>query len=130
MLAYRNETWSSFYPRQVIGSGARLRSPPRSGTPAPDRGTPHRTECISLSSTGCRSSCPFPNPPSRSRIDGVPTVPRAGIRAETQPRTFNAGAALGIPAFACTPDKFPTLLAVALDRGDVQSWANANAAHH
>ncbi|WP_280247503.1 VWA domain-containing protein [Nocardia abscessus] len=38
--------------------------------------------------------------------------------------------ALGIPAFACTPDKFPTLLAVALDRGDVQSWANANAAHH
>ncbi|MBF6208346.1 VWA domain-containing protein [Streptomyces gardneri] len=39
-------------------------------------------------------------------------------------------AALGIPAFACTPDKFPTLLAVALDRGDVQSWANANAAHH
>ncbi|MFF7940274.1 VWA domain-containing protein [Nocardia gamkensis] len=39
-------------------------------------------------------------------------------------------AALGIPAFACTPDKFPELLALALDRGDVQSWANANAAHH
>ncbi|WP_280294993.1 VWA domain-containing protein [Nocardia abscessus] len=38
--------------------------------------------------------------------------------------------ALGVPTFACTPDKFPTLLAVALDRGDVQSWANANAAHH
>ncbi|WP_174184531.1 VWA domain-containing protein [Nocardia barduliensis] len=38
--------------------------------------------------------------------------------------------ALGIPAFACTPDKFPDLLAVALDRGDVQSWAHANAAHH
>ncbi|MFI9509364.1 VWA domain-containing protein [Nocardia sp. NPDC052566] len=36
-------------------------------------------------------------------------------------------AALGIPAFACTPDKFPDLLALALDRGDVQAWANLNA---
>ncbi|WP_216896347.1 VWA domain-containing protein [Nocardia alni] len=36
-------------------------------------------------------------------------------------------AALGVPAFACTPDKFPELLALALDRGDVQTWANANA---
>ncbi|WP_330250020.1 VWA domain-containing protein [Nocardia sp. NBC_00565] len=36
-------------------------------------------------------------------------------------------AALGIPAFACTPDKFPDLLAVALDRGDIQSWASRNA---
>ncbi|MEU2125671.1 VWA domain-containing protein [Nocardia niwae] len=39
-------------------------------------------------------------------------------------------AALDIPAFACTPDKFPELLAIALDRGDVQSWAHTNAAHH
>lgn len=38
-------------------------------------------------------------------------------------------AALGIPAFACTPDKFPALLAVALDRGDLQTWANANTSH-
>ncbi|WP_378743210.1 VWA domain-containing protein [Nocardia brasiliensis] len=38
-------------------------------------------------------------------------------------------AALGIPAFACTPDKFPALLAVALDRGDLQAWANANTSH-
>ncbi len=36
-------------------------------------------------------------------------------------------AALGVPAFACTPDKFPELLALALDRGDVQTWVNANA---
>ncbi|WP_280482963.1 VWA domain-containing protein [Nocardia farcinica] len=36
-------------------------------------------------------------------------------------------AGLGIPAFACTPDKFPDLLAVALDRGDVHAWADANA---
>ncbi|TQM30856.1 VWA domain-containing protein [Nocardia bhagyanarayanae] len=36
-------------------------------------------------------------------------------------------AALGVPAFACTPDRFPDLLAVALDRGDVRSWADVNA---
>jgi Mg-chelatase subunit ChlD len=36
-------------------------------------------------------------------------------------------AALGVPAFACTPDKFPDLLALALDRGDIQAWANRNA---
>ncbi|MBF6327202.1 VWA domain-containing protein [Nocardia transvalensis] len=36
-------------------------------------------------------------------------------------------AALGVPAFACTPDKFPDLLAVALDRGDVHAWAHVNA---
>ncbi|MBL1076209.1 VWA domain-containing protein [Nocardia sp. 2] len=35
--------------------------------------------------------------------------------------------ALGVPAFACTPDKFPDLLAVALDRGDVGAWAHLNA---
>ncbi|WP_280385816.1 VWA domain-containing protein [Nocardia wallacei] len=33
---------------------------------------------------------------------------------------------LGVPAFACTPDRFPDLLAVALDRGDVTAWAHAN----
>jgi Mg-chelatase subunit ChlD len=36
-------------------------------------------------------------------------------------------AALGVPAFACTPDKFPDLLAVALDHGDVHTWANTHA---
>ena len=40
----------------------------------------------------------------------------------------NAGAlaALGVPAFACTPDAFPDLLAVALARGDVGRWAELN----
>lgn len=37
-----------------------------------------------------------------------------------------AFAALGVPAFACTPDAFPDLLAVALGRGDVAAWAAAN----
>ncbi|GGK46670.1 VWA domain-containing protein [Nocardia camponoti] len=36
-------------------------------------------------------------------------------------------AALGIPAFACTPDKFPALLAAALDRGDLTQWAHTHA---
>jgi len=31
-------------------------------------------------------------------------------------------AALGVPAFACTPDAFPGLLEVALSRGDVATW--------
>ena len=30
---------------------------------------------------------------------------------------------LGVPAFACTPDAFPDLLAVAIGRGDVAQWA-------
>ena len=33
-------------------------------------------------------------------------------------------AALGVPAFACTPDHFPELLAVALRRGDIALWAS------
>ena len=31
---------------------------------------------------------------------------------------------LGIPTFACTPDAFPDLLAVALARGDVAAWVS------
>jgi hypothetical protein len=33
-------------------------------------------------------------------------------------------AGLGVPAFACTPDAFPDLLAVAIDGGDVAAWAH------
>lgn len=38
----------------------------------------------------------------------------------------NAGklAALGIPAFACSPDQFPQLVATALKKGDVAKWAS------
>ena len=32
-------------------------------------------------------------------------------------------AALGVPAFACTPDQFPDLLAVAISKGDIARWA-------
>ena len=34
--------------------------------------------------------------------------------------------ALGAPSFACTPDKFADLMAVALSRGDLDAWAARN----
>ena len=33
-------------------------------------------------------------------------------------------AEIGVPAFACTPDAFPELLAVAIEGGDVAAWAH------
>jgi Mg-chelatase subunit ChlD len=33
-------------------------------------------------------------------------------------------AELGIPAFACTPDAFPELLALAIEGGDITAWAH------
>ena len=38
-------------------------------------------------------------------------------------------AALGVPAFACTPDAFPDVLAAALERRDVGRWANEHGLH-
>lgn len=32
-------------------------------------------------------------------------------------------ASLGVPVFACTPDKFPDLMATALSKGDIGQWA-------
>jgi hypothetical protein len=32
-------------------------------------------------------------------------------------------ATLGIPVFACTPDKFPDLMAAALSKQDIAMWA-------
>jgi hypothetical protein len=40
-----------------------------------------------------------------------------------------AFAALGIPAFACTPDLFPDLMAAAIERRDLQSWTAAHGLH-
>jgi len=34
-------------------------------------------------------------------------------------------AGLGIPAFACTPDRFPDLMAAAIERRDLTAWADA-----
>ncbi len=35
---------------------------------------------------------------------------------------------LGVPVFACTPDKFPDLMAAALSKHDIQQWASSNIA--
>ncbi|WP_171027411.1 VWA domain-containing protein [Pseudarthrobacter sp. NamE2] len=45
--------------------------------------------------------------------------------------TFDAGhaaalAGIGVPAFACTPDLFPELMAAAIERRDVSGWAAAH----
>lgn len=36
-----------------------------------------------------------------------------------------AFASLGVPAFACTPDQFPDLMAAAISRADINQWAAA-----
>lgn len=46
--------------------------------------------------------------------DGAPSYDRDNAAAL---------AALGVPAFACTPDAFPDLLATALAKGDIGAWA-------
>jgi hypothetical protein len=60
------------------------------------------------------------------RAAGVQVVVLLALSDEGSPAfdQENAGAlaALGIPAFACTPDAFPELLAVALGRGDLSAW--------
>jgi Mg-chelatase subunit ChlD len=47
--------------------------------------------------------------------DGAPVFDRENAAAL---------AGLGVPAFACTPDAFADLLAVAIDGGDVAAWAH------
>jgi Mg-chelatase subunit ChlD len=41
--------------------------------------------------------------------------------------TAAALAELGVPAFACTPDAFPGLMAAAIERRDISAWAAARA---
>ena len=33
-------------------------------------------------------------------------------------------AELGVPAFACTPESFPELMAAAIERRDIAEWAH------
>ena len=51
--------------------------------------------------------------------DGAPSYDRENAAAL---------AGLGVPAFACTPDAFPDLLATALAKGDVGAWAERTVA--
>jgi Mg-chelatase subunit ChlD len=63
----------------------------------------------------------------RMVASGVQVVVLLALSDEGRPvyDAENAAAltALGAPAFACTPNAFPDLLAVALARGDVAAWA-------
>ena len=47
-------------------------------------------------------------------------------RSSYDPQLSARVASLGVPVFACTPDQFPDLMATALRREDVHSWASAN----
>lgn len=44
-------------------------------------------------------------------------------RPSYDPALSGRVAALGVPVFACTPDQFPDLMATALRREDIHSWA-------
>ena len=59
----------------------------------------------------------------RAMKTGVQVVLRLALSDSGTPSYDRTNAAalaeLGVPAFACTPDAFPDLLAVALSKGDV-----------
>jgi hypothetical protein len=59
--------------------------------------------------------------------DGVQVVALLALSDDGSPAydTENAAAlaGLGVPAFACTPDAFPDLLATAIAGGDIAGWA-------
>jgi len=37
-------------------------------------------------------------------------------------------AVMGIPSFACTPDAFPEMIALAINKGDLVGWVSAEKA--
>ncbi|HEX6450449.1 MAG TPA: VWA domain-containing protein [Trebonia sp.] len=62
------------------------------------------------------------------RASGACVVALLALSDDGAP-SYDAGnaaalAGLGIPAFGCTPDAFPDLLAVAINGGDVAAWAH------
>jgi Mg-chelatase subunit ChlD len=64
------------------------------------------------------------------RESGVSVVALLALSDEGAPsydaENAAALAGLGIPAFACTPDAFPDLLALAIEGGDIAAWAHRN----
>ncbi len=67
---------------------------------------------------------------ARLRADGVTVVALLALSDSGAPAYDHehaaALAALGVPAFACTPDLFPDLLAVVLQGGDVGRWVSTS----
>jgi hypothetical protein len=66
---------------------------------------------------------------ARMRSDGVTVVALLALSDSGAPAYDHehaaALAALGVPAFACTPDLFPELLAVALQGDDIGQWVSS-----
>jgi Mg-chelatase subunit ChlD len=66
-------------------------------------------------------------------LSGVAIVVLLALSDEGAPAYDRAMAAalaeLGVPAFACTPDAFPDMLAAALEGRDVGRWANDHGLH-
>ncbi len=66
---------------------------------------------------------------ARMLADGVTVVALLALSDSGAPSYDHehaaALAALGVPAFACTPDLFPDLLAVALRGGDIGAWVSS-----
>jgi Mg-chelatase subunit ChlD len=64
---------------------------------------------------------------------GVTVVALLALSDEGAPAYDHDNAAalavLGIPAFACTPDLFPELIAAAIDRRDLSAWAAGHDLH-
>ncbi|WP_308250070.1 VWA domain-containing protein [Sphaerisporangium fuscum] len=58
---------------------------------------------------------------------GVQVIVLLALSDEGQPHydrdNAEALAAIGVPAFACTPDAFPDLMAAAIERRDIAQWA-------
>jgi hypothetical protein len=63
------------------------------------------------------------------RLAGVQVITLLALNDSGAPAYDHGHAAhfsaLGIPCFACTPDLFPGLMATAINRGDVATWAAA-----
>jgi hypothetical protein len=67
---------------------------------------------------------------AKIQADGVQVVVLLALNDQGAPK-FNreiAGqlADMGIPAFACTPDLFPELMAAVIERRDIGQWAAAH----
>ncbi|HEV2377029.1 MAG TPA: VWA domain-containing protein [Streptosporangiaceae bacterium] len=64
------------------------------------------------------------------KSDGVQVVALLALCDDGAPAYDKDNAAalaeLGVPAFACTPDAFPGLLATAINGGDITAWAHRN----
>jgi Mg-chelatase subunit ChlD len=67
---------------------------------------------------------------ARLQADGVTVVVLLALSDSGAPSYDHdhaaALASLGVPAFACTPDLFPDLLAVALQGGDIGQWVSSS----